>query len=65
MPTLGINDMKITVPFSVVDDVIEEGFENFTLLLSYEELIPSGTVNIVTPSTKIFIKDNDGTLFIN
>ena len=65
MPTLGINDLKITVPFSVVDDVIEEGFENFTLLLSYEELIPSGTVNIVTPSTKIFIKDNDGTLFIN
>ena len=59
--TLGITDTRITVPFSVIDDTIEEGFENFTLLLSYNEPDPNGTVNIVTQSTKVFIKDNDGT----
>ena len=51
---------RIPVPFTFIDDEIEEGYENFTLLLSYDEQDDEGTIQIVNTSTMVWIKDNDG-----
>ena len=51
---------RIPVPFTFIDDEIEEGYENFTLLLSYDEQDDEGTIQIVNTSTIVWIKDNDG-----
>ena len=51
---------RIPISFTILDDKIEEGYENFTLQLSYNEMDEHGTVQIVTESAKISIKDDDG-----
>jgi hypothetical protein len=50
---------RIPISFTIMDDDIEEGYENFTLQLSYNEVDEHGTVQIVTESAKISIKDDD------
>lgn len=45
-----------------MDDAIEEGYEDFTFDLSYDLPDPDGTVDVVTPSANVFIKDDDGEL---
>ena len=53
-----MNDTRKPVPFSLLDDELEEGFEDFTLQLSD----PQGeeTVAIVVESAVVSIKDDDG-----
>ena len=51
---------RIPLSFTILNDEIEEGYENFTLQLSYNETDEHGTVQIVTESAQIFIKDDDG-----
>ena len=53
-----MNDTRKPVPFSLLDDELEEGFEDFTLQLSD----PRGeeTVAIVVESAVVSIKDDDG-----
>ena len=51
---------RIPLSFTLLDDVIEEGYENFTLQLSYNETDEDGTVQIVIESAMVSIKDDDG-----
>lgn len=51
---------RMPVPFNISEDVIEEGFEDFTFVLSYDGDDPYDTVRIVTRSATVNIKDNDG-----
>ena len=54
---------RIPVSFTLLDDVMEEGYENFTLRLSYNVPDPDGTVNIMVETASISIKDDDGTAY--
>ena len=58
--TFEANHTRIPLSFTILDDEIEEGYENFTLLLLYNETDEHGTVRIVTESAQISIKDDDG-----
>jgi hypothetical protein len=58
MVTFRINDTDIPVSLTFLNDPAEEGYEYFTLQLSHEE--PDETVQIVTSSALISIKDDDG-----
>ena len=58
--TFQSDSTTIPVPFSIMNDVIEEGYENFTLRLSYNQPDEDGTVQIVTESAIVSIKDDDG-----
>ena len=46
------------MPFTLLDDEFEEGFENFTLQLS--DASSDETVLIVKGSAMVHIKDDDG-----
>ena len=54
----GENDTRIPVSFSLLDDDLEEGFENFTLQLGLDGA--DETVRIMGESAMIHIKDDDG-----
>lgn len=56
-----IDDTRKPVPFSLLDDEFEEGFENFTLQLDPNTV--DETVKIVVGSAMINIKDDDGEQF--
>ena len=56
--TFGSNLTRLPIPINLIDDDVEEGYENFTLELSSNEL--EGTVQIITESANVFIKDDDG-----
>ena len=49
---------RIPLSFTLLDDKLEEGYENFTLQLSYNEA--NDAVRIMTERTEMFIKDDDG-----
>ena len=58
--TFESDDTLISVPLNLINDEIEEGYENFTLTLSYNEVDVDETVQIRTDAANVFIKDNDG-----
>ena len=58
MVTFEVNDTRKPVPFTLLDDEFEEGFENFTLQLS--DASSDETVRIVEGSAMVHIKDDDG-----
>ena len=58
MVTFAVDDIRKPVPFSLLDDEFEEGFENFTLQLDPNTV--DETVKIVVGSAMINIKDDDG-----
>ena len=58
--TFGSADTFIPIPFTLINDEIEEGYENFTLTLSYNEADVDETVQIRTNAANVFIKDDDG-----
>ena len=60
--TLQSGDIMIPVSITLQDDVTEEGYENFTLSLTYNMPDPDNTVDVVTPTANVFIKDDDGEL---
>ena len=51
---------KIPVPFTLIDDAIEEGYENFSLKLSYNKYDEHGSVKILNDLAVVSIKDDDG-----
>ena len=51
---------RIPIPFTLINDDIEEGYENFILELSYDEQDDDGTIRFVNTSTTISVKDDDG-----
>ena len=51
---------QINIPITLLDDEIEEGYETFTLQLSYNETDNDGTVQITPEIAVIHIKDDDG-----
>ena len=51
---------RIPIPFSLLNDEHEEGYENFTLRLVYEDQDDDETVQIVTESAIVSIRDDDG-----
>ena len=55
--TFDRNATNIPVSLTLLDDEIEEGFENFTLTISLGD---DETVQIVVESAMIHIKDDDG-----
>jgi hypothetical protein len=57
MVTFEVNDTRKPVPFTLLDDEFEEGFENFTLQLS--DASSDETVRIVEGSAMVHIKDDD------
>ena len=56
--TFESNFTRVPIPINLIDDNIEEGYENFTLQVSYNEI--EETVLIMTVSANVFIKDDDG-----
>ena len=55
------NETEVPISFTVINDTIEEGYENFTLHLSYDDTIgDNGAVEIVSESALISIRDDDG-----
>lgn len=54
------NETKVHVKITVVNDVVEEGYENFTLQLSYNEVSNNGAVDIVREYATVSIEDDDG-----
>ena len=54
----GRNLTRLPISIILIDDDIEEGYENFTLRISSNEL--EETVQITTESANVFIKDDDG-----
>lgn len=59
--TFESNDTLIPIPLNLINDEIEEGYENSTLKLSYNDVDMDETVQIRTDATNVFIKDDDGT----
>ena len=49
---------RIPLSFTLLDDELEEGYENFTLKLSYNGA--DDTVRIMNERAEMFIKDDDG-----
>ena len=58
--TFEITNTQINIPIILIDDEIEEGYENFTLQLSYNETDNDGTVQITPEIAVVRIKDDDG-----
>ena len=56
--TFESNLVRLPIPIYIIDDELEEGYENFSLEISYNEL--EEPVQITTASTNVFIKDDDG-----
>lgn len=54
------NETKAHIKITVVNDVVEEGYENFILQLSYNEVSNNGAVNIVREYATVSIEDDDG-----
>ena len=50
----------IPISFTLVNDALEEGDENFTLQISYDQMNHSEEVDITREKALIIIKDNDG-----
>ena len=65
LPPFGVtfesNDTLIPIPLNLINDKVEEGYENFTLTLSYNEVDVDETVQIRTDAANVIIKDDDGT----
>ena len=65
LPPFGVtfesDDTLIPIPLNITNDDIEEGYENFTLTLSYNEVDMDETVQIRPDAANVFIKDDDGT----
>ena len=59
--TFESNDTLIPIPLNLINDKMEEGYENFTLTLSYNEVDVDETVQIRTDAANVIIKDDDGT----
>lgn len=60
MVTFKATDTKIPVPFTLIDDAIEEGYENFSLKFSYNKSDEEETVTILNDLAVVSIKDDDG-----
>ena len=62
--TFATNHTRLPVSFTLNNDDIEEGYENFTLQLSYNEEDEDGTVRIMTEFALVSIKDDDGAFLV-
>lgn len=56
--TFETTQTRIPLSFTLLDDELEEGYENFTLRLTYNEA--DDTVRIVNERAEVSIKDDDG-----
>ena len=60
MVKVDANNTKLPISISIVNDVLEEGEEHFTLQLSYDDNNDRGNVDIVREFTTISVRDDDG-----